>query len=457
MEYNSLALAIEQQRKFFASGATLPWSARRDCLLDLRQSILRHVDDIAEALKTDLHKSPFESYSTETGMVLTEIRTLLRVGRRMSRPKRIRRSAATFNGRSVLQRQPYGQTLIFAPFNYPFHLAVLPLVGAIAAGNVVTLKFSPLTPATNDVTRRILKALPKGWVVTCDGDAEQGGWLLERRWNHIFVTGSPRLGHIAMAAAAKYLTPVTLELGGKSPCVVDADANLEVAARRIVFGKLTNAGQTCIAPDYLLVHNEVKTALVEAIARQIASMYGNDPRQGQMPCMVTSQAVQRLANAVAEGHVLLGGNYDAATRYMEPTLVEDLPEDNLLMTDEIFGPVLPVVTFDRLEKAIEYINAGEKPLALYYFTSDRRKAKQMLTHTSSGGACINDTLMHIVNGRMPFGGVENSGMGHYHGRYSFDCFSHQRAVQISSQRLDLRFKYPPYSDGALRLLRRFLR
>lgn len=454
-----LITKIECQRAFFASGATLDWQYRRAHLKRLYHSIESHRADIDSALFADLHKSPFESFACETGMVLTELSHQIKLCRTMRRPQRVARSIFTINGRSRILYEPYGVTLIVSPWNYPFHLALLPLCGAIAAGNVVILKLSPDASATNAIVRTIVEeCFAPNYVLVVEGHRETNTLLFDQRWNHIFLTGSPDLGRIAMASAARNLTPVTLELGGKSPCIVDSDADIEMSAKRIVYGKLINAGQTCIAPDYLLVHQSVKKPLMEAMQRYIAKFYGPDTRlSSQYPRIVNDKAMERLVHAMQQGTVIFGGGYDLAERFIEPTCIDNLPPDAELLTREIFGPIFPVLTFESIDEVVQYVNSREKPLAFYYFTRSRKRARFLLSHTTSGGACVNDTLMHITNPHMPFGGVENSGLGGYHGKYSYSTFSHQRSVFSSSLCFDFWFKYPPFKDFWSQAIRKLMR
>lgn len=441
---------IERQRAFFASGATLDWRYRMNKLRMLRSAVKSELHAVAEALHSDLNKSLFESFSTELMIVLGEMNQQLKWCRRFRKPRRVPSSLLSLTGSSWVQYQPHGLTLIVSPWNYPFHLALMPLVGAVAAGNVVTLKLSPDAPATNQIIRKIVSAVfTEQEVLVLEGHRDVNALLFEQKWDHIFLTGSPELGKIAMASAAKYLTPVTLELGGKSPCIVDAGANLAIAAKRVAFGKCINAGQTCIAPDYLLVHNSVKQRFVEELKRQLQQFYP----EGQLsadyyPHIVNDKSMKRLVGYVEElkssgARILVGGEYDIQRRCMAFTVVENVPHDHELLQREVFGPIFPLLTFDRLDEVAAYINKGEKPLALYYF-GDKKNARKVLRATTSGGACVNDTLMHIVNHNLPFGGAQNSGIGNYHGKYSYITFSHQRAVFRSSLCCDMWFRYPSY-------------
>lgn len=450
---------VSAQRQYFAAGNTRDWHFRQNRLLALRQKVIESSQLIVSALEQDLHKSEFEAYTTEIGILLTEIKDQLRLLPRMSHPQRVRPSLFTINGQSRLVYEPYGLTLIVSPWNYPFHLCMVPLVGAVAAGNTVVMKLSPDSPHTNAVVRSIVQSVfDPAHVCVVEGHRQVNEILFNQKWNHIFLTGSPALGQVAMAAAAQYLTPITLELGGKSPCIVDADADIEMAAKRIVFGKCINSGQTCIAPDYLMVHRSVREPLLAAMRRQVLKFFGTDPQQSpHYPRIVNDKAMERLIPYLQEGRVLMGGHYDRADRYIEFTVIDQLSPEAELLNREIFGPILPLLEFDHIDQVVEYLSTREKPLAFYYFTRSRKRARQLIAQTSSGGACINDTLMHIVNPHLPFGGVQNSGIGRYHGRYSYETFSHQRAVLTTSSQIDFWFKYPPFSDFWTRVVKRVMR
>lgn len=467
MTPEELLEAIGRQRTWFRSGKTLDWRSRCHSLRRLYDAVVSHSEEVEKALYEDLHKSPFESYACETGLVLTELKEQIRLCRKMRNPQRVTRSLFTLNGRSRIKYEPYGLTLIVSPWNYPFHLSMLPLCGAVAAGNVVTLKLSPDSPHVNAVVRKIVESVfRREEVLVVEGHREVNTLLFQQRWNHIFLTGSPDLGKVAMASAANHLTPITLELGGKSPCIVDADADIEVAAKRIVYGKCINAGQTCIAPDYLMVHSSVKEPLLDAMRRHYREFYGNDAqRSEQYPRIVNDKSMRRLSRYIDENmtRIVWGGRYDLDDRFVELTCVDfgrcsDVEgSEEELLNREIFGPIFPVLVFDAVDEAVNYVNGREKPLAFYYFTRSRRKARYVLSHTTSGGACVNDTLMHITNPHMPFGGVENSGLGCYHGRYSYEAFSHRRSVLFSSRWLDFWFKYPPFKPFWTRWVKKLMK
>ena len=443
---------LSAHRAFFSSGATRPAPFRLEALRRLRQVLRDHEKALCEALREDLHKSESETYLTEIGPVLGEIGDHIRHLKRWMRGRTVPTPWTMMPSRSRIEPEPLGTALIVAPWNYPVQLLLSPLAGALSAGCCAVLKSSPLVPRTEAVLAGIVAAaFDPSHVSFVKGGADRVTALLERRFDYIFFTGSPDFGRVVMEAASRHLTPVTLELGGKSPCIVGADADIPVAARRIVWGKLLNAGQTCIAPDYLLVHERCRDRLVAEMKRTVRAFYGPDPRQSpDYPRIVTPQAVQRLEELIrtSGGKVLFGGETDPSARYVAPTLIADPDDDSPLMTREIFGPVLPVKTFAEIGEAIGYVNAREKPLALYYF-GRRDEARRVLRSTSSGGACVNDTVMHIANRRLPFGGVGRSGIGSYHGRLTFEAFSHLRAVVRAPARPDIPLRYPPFRRPGL--------
>ena len=392
-----------------------------------------------------LHKSPEEAFLTEISIVRGEIRSHLGHLGKWMRPEPRPTPLKLLPSKSRIVSEPLGQALIVAPWNYPVQLLLNPLVGAISAGCTALLKPSPYTPhVAKTIEGLISEIFDEQYVAVVQGDREVNTLLFGMRWDAIFFTGSPALGRIVMAAAAKNLTPVVLELGGKSPCIVDRGANIEVAARRIAWGKTLNAGQTCIAPDYLLIHRSLQDRFTEAFARALHRLHGDDAQQS--PCyvrLVNDRAFERVTSYLAQGKILVGGRTDAADRYIEPTLLAEVDPASPVMQEEIFGPVLPMLPFDDIGEAVALVNDREKPLALYYFGPEKA-GREVLLRTSSGGACLNDVIMQIANDRLPFGGVGNSGMGRYHGRDSFDAFSHRRGVVESPARFDLPFRYPPY-------------
>lgn len=436
---------IEAQRRYFASGETRSISFRKEMLRRFRYAIIENEKKITEAVYKDLRKSYQEAYLTEISLVLGEIDYHIKRLDQWAKPKRVKTPVHLFPSSSRLMHEPLGVSLIISPWNYPFQLLMLPLVGAISAGCCAMLKPSPYTPTVAKVMEEmIIAAFDEKYVTTVQGGREVNGYLLGQRWDMIFFTGSPALGKIVMEAASKHLTPVVLELGGKSPCIVDEEAKISIAARRIAWGKTINAGQTCIAPDYILVHVSLKEKLIEALGLEIRRTFDNDPSASKWyPRIVNEEAFKRITGYLGDGVVRFGGRSDAGDRYIEPTILDNVDPSSEVMQDEIFGPVLPVLTFNKIDEAIKFVNEREKPLAFYYFgRSD--KAKEVLLRTTSGGACINDTLMHITNHNLPFGGVGNSGMGSYHGKQSFLSFSNARSIVKTPTWIDMPFKYVPF-------------
>ena len=437
---------VERQSEFFRSGKTLPVEYRIHTLKALREAIVRMEPEIEAALKEDLGKSPVESYMCETGMALQELSCALKNIRKWSRTRRVRTPLAQFPAKSYIIPEPYGNVLIMSPWNYPFLLCISPLISAIAAGNCVVLKPSRTSAATCELIKSLITdVFPPDYVSVFDGNHDETEALLEQRFDHIFFTGGASFGRTVMQRAAEHLTPVTLELGGKSPCIVDSAADIDLAARKIAWGKFLNAGQTCIAPDYLLVHRSTTTALVNKIGEYVNRFYGEDLRRSPAyPRIINDKAFSRLQDYINhDSTILYGGEYDASDRFIAPTILRPDSGQSPIMQEEIFGPILPLIEFDNVDEAVDFVNTREKPLALYYF-GRRADGMHLLGRTSSGGACINDTIMHIANPSLPFGGVGKSGMGRYHGRYSFETFSNLRSMVISLQHADIPLRYPPY-------------
>ena len=440
---------LQKQRAYFQAGHTLPLSMRKDLLRQLDEAMHRYEKQLAEALWTDLHKSYEEAYLTELSIVYGEIRNHLRHMRRWARPERKSSPLAILPATSKIVKQPLGNALIIAPWNYPVQLLLNPLVGALSAGCTAMLKPSPYVPNVSRVlTEMIRSTFRPEQVAIVEGNRQVNQMLLHERWDIIFFTGSPSLGKMVMEAAAKHLTPVVLELGGKSPCIIDKDADLKVAAKRVAWGKSLNAGQTCIAPDYLLIHEDVKDKFLKRLVKEWRHLLTKDPQRAKhFVRIVNDKALDSLIsylplpNSEASGHLYHGGVYDREDRYMSPTILTDVPEDAPVMQEEIFGPIFPVMTFRHIEEVPQFINQRERPLALYYFG---QKGDYVLRHTTSGGACVNDVIMHIVNHKVPFGGVGNSGMGSYHGKDSFLAFSHRRSVISTPTWVDMPFRYMPY-------------
>ena len=437
---------VEAQRAFFRSGETLSLKHRQKALCTLSKALKLWESRIAEALWKDLHKSYEEAYMTELSIVMGEIDNHLRHLKLWTTPKPVATPIKMMPSRSKVMAEPLGCSLIMAPWNYPVQLLLNPLVGAISSGCTAILKPSPYVPHVSKVLEEMIKeSFSPEFIAVVQGNREVNTALLEQRFDIIFFTGSPDLGRKVMRAASEHLTPVVLELGGKSPCIVDKDANLTMAARRIAWGKSLNAGQTCIAPDYLLVHADIKEQLIRALKKEFTRLHGANPKESKhFVRIVNERAFDRLVGYIQGADVVMGGEYDREERYIAPTLIDHVDANSPIMQEEIFGPIFPIVTFSTTEEAIRFVTGREKPLALYYFGESKKNIRQVLKHTSSGGACINDTIMHIANENLPFGGVGQSGMSAYHGKESFKVFSHHRAVVITPTWLDLPFRYMPY-------------
>ena len=436
---------LNSQKAFFTTQQTKDISFRLTQLRKLKKVILQYQTQIENALWEDLHKSPEEAYLTEISIVTGEIDNHIKHLKKWSAPKRIATPIHLLPSSSKILSEPLGVALIVSPWNYPFQLLINTLVGAISAGCCSILKPSPDAPTIAKVMEKMLsEAFDSNYISVVHGAKETNTILFSKRFDIIFFTGSSRVGKVVMKAAAEHLTPVVLELGGKSPCIVDADANIDVAAKRIAWGKLINAGQTCIAPDYLFAHCSIKEELLNKIAKNITLMYGDNIKESRFyPRIINKNATERLSELLYEGDIHTGGDIDIDNKYVAPTIIDNVQPDFTIMQNEIFGPILPVMSFEHLDEPITYINNNEKPLAFYYFGKNN-KAKEVLAKTTSGGACINDTLMHIGNHKLPFGGVGNSGMGKYHGKDSFLAFSNQKAVITTPTWLDLPLKYVPF-------------
>ena len=456
---NDASLIVARQRAYFATGATLPLSFRKQALDALRASILRHEADINAALMQDLGKSTSETYMCETGMTLSELSYMRSHMARWARRHHVLTPLAQFPSDSFTVHEPYGVTLILSPWNYPFMLCMEPLIGALAAGNCCVLKPSAYSPATSTVIRTIVaECFPPEYVTVVEGGRAENQALLEQRFDYIFFTGGVNVGREVMRKAAEHLTPVSLELGGKSPCVVAADARIDVAAKRIAFGKLLNCGQTCVAPDYVLVDHRVKDELVAALIRHMTAMVGEDAtKNDEYVHMVNEKHFDRVLGLIDPAKVVYGGRSDRATLRIAPTILDNVTAEDAVMGEEIFGPVLPILTYDSLDEAVAFINDRPHPLALYLFSEDRAVQQRFLDAVPFGGGCINDTIIHLATSRMGFGGVGQSGMGSYHGKKSFDTFSHEKSVVKKSTLIDLPVRYAPYSRLKDRLLRVFLR
>ena len=459
MNADQMAQLVAAQRRFFASGQTLALNFRRKSLLTLKQSILAHEGDINAALMQDLGKSASETYMCETGMTLSELSYMLRHLKSFAKKRRVSTPVAQFPARSFTVREPYGVALIMAPWNYPFMLLMEPLIGALAAGNCCILKPSAYAPATSKLMGRIIaECFPSEYVALVEGGRAENQALLHQRFDYIFFTGGVTVGREVMRTASEHLTPVTLELGGKSPCIVDQTANLRVAARRLAFGKLLNCGQTCVAPDYLLIDRRVKDAFLPLLEQEIERMVGKNA----LTCdsyvhMVNRKHFDRVRALIDPDKVVFGGQADEQSLRIQPTILDRVTPDDPVMQEEIFGPVLPVLAYDSIDEALAFVNSREHPLALYLFSEDKTLQKRVLNTVPFGGGCINDTIVHLATSRMGFGGVGHSGMGSYHGKKSFDTFSHEKSILQKSTRIDTPVRYMPYSKLANRLMHIFMR
>ena len=441
---------VKAQNGFFRSGATLDISFRKDMLRKLDKAMENWEDRLCDALWADLHKSYEEAYLTEISIVKGEIRNHIGNVSRWARRKKACSPLKLFPSRSYITKEPLGCTLIISPWNYPVQLLLNPLVGAISAGCTAVLKPSPYVPNVSKVIEDMIReTFDERYIAVVQGNRNVNTALLEERWDMIFFTGSPALAKTVMAAAARNLTPVVLELGGKSPCIIDRTADIATAAKRIAWGKTLNSGQTCIAPDYILIHNDVKDAFVKAFAEEIRNLHGEDIKADRHYVrMVNDKAFERVTGYFKDGDIIYGGRTDASERFIEPTLIDNVAPDSPLMTEEIFGPVFPMITLDDKgktfgEKVTDFVTSREKPLAFYYFGKEA-DGWDILRRTSSGGGCINDVIMHIANENVPFGGVGNSGMGRYHDKDSFEAFSHTRSIIATGTWIDLPFRYMPY-------------
>lgn len=459
MTSTELKQLIEKQRHFFYSGATLPVNYRLDALRKLQKCILDHEPEINAALKSDLGKSPFESYMCETGLVLSELNYMLKHTPAFAKEKTVWTPLSQFHSRSYKQPSPHGVTLIMSPWNYPFMLTLEPLIDALAAGNTAVLKPSAYSPATSAILKQIIEECfpPKYVSVVLGGRAENTG-LLKEHFDYIFFTGSPIVGKEVMKHASEHLTPVTLELGGKSPCIVEKSADIKLAARRIVFGKYLNCGQTCVAPDYIYCDPAVKDLLIQELKKQIIKQFGKTPLENKnYGKIVNEKHFQRIVRLIDKKKLVHGGKTNEHTFQIEPTILDNVTWDDPVMQEEIFGPVLPILTYDSIGQAAAKINSMPHPLALYIFTSNKTIAKQVTSRCGFGGGCINDVVIHLATSEMGFGGFGESGMGSYHGKNGFDTFSHYKSIVDKKTWLDLPMRYQPYKKIYEKLLRIFLK
>ena len=454
----SLLKFIENQETYFKSGDTLPISKRKRLLKNLKRHILINEKKIYKALNDDLRKSNFETFVTEIGILITEIDIVLNKIDKWAKKKRVKSSLLNFPSSDYVLSQPYGKVLIISPWNYPFQLALLPLISAIAAGNTVVLKPSELAPNTSNLIKKIIEEIfDRSHALVVEGGADTATKLLEIRWDYIFFTGSVKIGKIIALAAAKHLTPTTLELGGKSPCIVDDTIDLKLASRRIVWGKFLNAGQTCVAPDLLIVKKNTKDKLVHHLIEEIKKAYGKNPKESEdYPRIVNKINLSRLSKLIQDTKILIGGEYDSDTCYFSPTIIDEPRIDSPIMSEEIFGPILLIISYDDENQIEKLISRYEKPLALYVFSTDKKFSERIIRNFIFGGGAINDTIIHAGNPNLPFGGVGNSGIGAYHGKASFDLFSHQKSIVEKGNWIDIKIRYAPYK-GKLGIVKKFFK
>ncbi|WP_050607900.1 aldehyde dehydrogenase [Clostridium niameyense] len=449
---------IKNQREFFSKGNTKNIEFRIKALKELKSAIKNNEQNIFMALKKDLNKSEFETYSTEIGIVYDEINLAIKNINKWSKPKRVKTPITNFLSSSYIYKEPYGVVLIISPWNYPFQLLMAPLVGAIEAGNCAILKPSEIATETEKVIVKIIKeTFEQGYINVVTGGVEINTILLKEKFDYIFFTGAPNIGKIVMKSASENLTPVTLELGGKSPCIIDRDVDIKLAAKRITWGKFLNAGQTCVAPDYILIHKDVKKKFVIYMKEYIKEFFGSDPsKSSDYPRIINEKHFKRLENYLKEGRILIGGRSDIRDLYIEPTIIDSVDWNSKIMQEEIFGPLFPIMEYEDLDNVIKIINKRPKPLALYFFSKNKEIQDLVINSVSFGGGCINDTIMHLATPHLPFGGVGNSGMGGYHGEESFNTFSHKKSVLKKSNIIDVKVRYAPYKDK-IKILRKLMK
>lgn len=459
MNSNEIKELIITQRKFFRTGATLPTGARLKALLKLKACILKYESEIHTALKKDLGKSELESYMCETGMTLSELSYMIKHIFSFTKEKSVRTPLAQFHARSYKKPSPYGVVLIMSPWNYPFMLTMEPLVDAIAAGNTAIVKPSAYSPYTSEIIQKIIEeCFNKEYVSVVTGGRSENTCLLNEHFDYIFFTGSRTVGKEVMKKASAHLTPVTLELGGKSPCIVDKTANIKLAAKRIVFGKFLNCGQTCVAPDYIYCDRSIKDKLISAINHQIKKQFGKDPLNNHnYGKIINEKHFDRILNLIDDSKVVYGGKHDRSALRIEPTVMDRVTFSDPVMQEEIFGPVMPVMIYDSLDEVLTNVNALPHPLALYLFTSSKETVKRVTSQCGFGGGCVNDTIIHLATSEMGFGGFGESGMGAYHGKTGFDTFSHYKSIVDKKTWLDLPMRYQPYKKIYNKVIHIFLK
>jgi aldehyde dehydrogenase (NAD+) len=456
---NDLNFSLKNLRSFYESGSTLSYEFRKKQLLAFEKAIIKYDDEINKALHADLKKSKEETWATETGLLMGEIKNTIKNLHNWMKPKKVSSGLVTFPSSAKIYRDPLGVVLIIAPWNYPFQLLLIPLVGAIAGGNCAVLKPSELAPATERIIIKIIEEIfPENYIKVISGNGAEvvPAMINSFRFDHIFYTGSTTVGKEIYKLAANYLIPVTLELGGKSPCIVEADADIKVAAKRIVLGKFLNAGQTCIAPDYILVHEKVKNKLLNELKNAIESFYTNDPSSSNdYGKIINANRFKKLTGYLNKEKIFYGGKTNEASLYIEPAILENISMNDDVMKEEIFGPVLPVLSFTTTEEAMQIVQQNENPLAFYLFTKDKNKEEEWIKKIPFGGGCINNSVWHFANSNFPFGGIGNSGIGAYHGKNTFLVFTHAKPVLKTSTMLDPSLKYPPFK-GKLKLFKQLI-
>lgn len=450
---------LKEHRDYFDTQETKNIDFRIMQLQKLKKAIKDNEKLVMEALYKDLHKSEFEAYATEIGILYESIGYITKNLKKWARAKKVKTPLVHLGSRSYIHAEPYGTVLIIGPFNYPFQLVFEPLIGAISAGNCAVIKPSKFTPNVSRIISKIVsETFDTKYIRIIEGGRETTSALINSPFDYIFFTGSINVGKVVMEAAGKNLVPVTLELGGKSPCIIDKAANLEVAAERIAWGKFMNVGQTCVAPDYILVHESVKKEFISKLIEKVKVFYGDDAKISKdYGRIVDERQVNRLIGLIDKNKVVYGGNYDIKSLYIEPTIMDNITFEDKVMEDEIFGPILPIIEYKDIKEAINKINSRPKPLALYIFTENKEVEQKVLGSVSFGGGCVNDTVTHLANPNLPFGGVGNSGLGSYHGQKSFEVFSHMKSVFKKTTRIRLKFIFPPYTKEKISLLRRAMK
>ncbi len=460
MEKQEIEKLLNSQRDYFKTGATLDVNFRIEKLKTLRDVVKKYEKEIAEALKKDLGKSDFEGYMCETGLALSEISYMIKHTRKLSKEKRVKTPLAQFVSRSYKKPSPYGNTLIMSPWNYPFLLTIDPLADAIAAGNTAIVKPSAYSPSTSEIIKKIIEeCFDTNYVAVVTGGRAENACLLEEKFDFVFFTGSTNVGKEVLRHTAEHLTPTVLELGGKSPCIVDNTANIKLAAKRIVFGKYLNCGQTCVAPDYILCHKDIKAEFIKEVVRQIEKQYGKCPLENKdYGRIVSEKHFNRILGLIDKSKVVLGGGSNKEKLQISPTVMDNVSWDDPVMQEEIFGPVMPILTYEKMGDVYEIFGNKPKPLALYIFSTDKENIREITSKCSYGGGCVNDTIIHLATSEMGFGGVGESGMGAYHGKEGFFAFSHTKSIVDKKNWIDLPMRYQPYNRGIYsKLLHMFLR